>query len=206
MPSSLTKLGVWNLALDLIKSTALQSSSDVAPEARWLERNWQHTIEVALRMYPWNCAKKYVKLSAETEAPPFGWSYAYKPPAGWLRFLGTRRNGTRFGAPVPHEIVGNLIYTNEAPPLYGVFIMDISGNPGLFDPLLVNLVKGELALGMANKFTGKERFIARCEKIVAQAQAKAEEIDAFEGSPEPVEQLDILRVRGADENYVRRLT
>mgnify|MGYP006360737175 CR=1 FL=1 len=48
MPSSLTKLGVWNLALDLIKSTALQSSSDVAPEARWLERNWQHTISAAL--------------------------------------------------------------------------------------------------------------------------------------------------------------
>lgn len=39
MPSSLTKLQVWNLAIDVIRDTALQSTTDNAATARWLERN-----------------------------------------------------------------------------------------------------------------------------------------------------------------------
>jgi hypothetical protein len=197
MPSSLTKVGVWNLAIDIIRDTALQTTSDPAPTARWLDRNWAQTVETTLRAYPWNFAKQLVSLSADATGPEHSWTYSYKPPAGWLRILPITRYGERFGATVPFEIVGDRIYTNEPAPLRVRLIMDKSSNPGSWDPLFTEIVRCKLALGMANKFTSKARYVSLAEKMLDKATAQAEMIDAFEGTPEPVEQFEILRVRGS---------
>lgn len=200
MPSSQTKLSVYNLALDLIRETALQTTSDPASTARWLNRNWQQAVETTLRAYPWNFAKKLVQLPAEATPPPFKWQYAYKPPAGWLRVLAVTRYGQRFGAPVPHEVIGDLIYTDEPAPLCVTLIMDVSANPGLWDGLFIEIVRCKLGLGMANKFTGKAQFVNLAKEQLKAATDQAELIDAFEGTPEPVEQYDVLRVRGEGYN------
>jgi len=198
----MTKLEVWNLAIDVIKDTALRTTGDSATTARWLERNWGHTVRSAMRAYPWNFAKEYHSLSAEAAAPPFGWSKAYKPPGGWLRVLPPRRNGHRNGALIQHEIVGQLIYTDESAPLKVVLIMDRSSNPALWDDLFIELVRCQLALGMANKFTSKNKFIELASQMLAAAKDEAERIDTFEGSAEPVEQFDILKARGlSSDNY-----
>lgn len=196
MPSTMTKLEVWNLAIDVIKDTALRTTDETAATARWLERNWGHTTRSALRKYPWNFAKRYVSLPVETEAPPFGWTKAYKPPPGWLRVLPPRRGGSRYGKLIPHEIVGPLIYTNESAPLKVVLIMDKTDSPAEWDDLFVEIVRCQLALGMANKFTGKNKFIELASQMLATAQTQAESIDTFEGSAEPIEQFDILEARG----------
>lgn len=196
MPSSLTKLQIWNLAIDVIRDTALQSTTDSAATARWLERNWAHTVETSLRAYPWGFAKELHKLSADAAAPAFGWSYYYSLPAGWLRVLPITRYGERFGVPVPHELIGNKVATNEPAPLYVRLIMDKSANPGAWDSLFVDMVRAKLALGMANKFTSKNKYIELASQLLAAANEQAERIDAYEGSPEPVETFDIIRARG----------
>ncbi len=202
MPSSMTKLQVWNLAIDVIKDTALQTTGDAAPTARWLDRNWQHTVETTLRSYPWNFAKEMHMLPAEAVAPAFKWSYFYQPPAGWLRALPMTYNGHRFGELIPHEVIGELIASNYGPPLPVIFIMDKSSNPGLWDSLFVEMVRCKLALGMANKFTSKNRYIEVASQLLAAATAQAEQIDAFEGSPEPVETFDIIRARSTSAEYL----
>ena len=203
MPSSLTKLGVWNLAIDVIKDTALQTTQDNTATSRWLERNWQHAVETTLRTYVWNFSKKFVKLPADATPPAFKWQYSYKPPAGWLRVLYMTEGGERYGRPIPHEIVGDRIFTNEPPPLCVPLVMDVSANPGLWDPLFVEIVRCKLGLGMANKFTSKAKYIELASQLLKQATDQAELIDALEGSAEPVEQFDILRARGADPNTAR---
>lgn len=196
MPSSLTKLQVWNLAIDVIRDTALQSTTDNAATARWLERNWQHTVETSLRAYPWGFATSLRELSADADTPPFGWSYFYTPPAGWLRILPITHYGERFGAPVPYEMLENRIATNEAAPLRVRIIMDKSSNPGVWDSLFTEMVRAKLALGMANKFTAKNKYIELASQLLRAATDQAEQIDAYEGSPQPVEAFDIIRARG----------
>lgn len=196
MPSSLTKLQVWNLAIDVIRDTALQSLTDNAATARWLERNWPHAVETSLRAYPWGFATSMHKLSADADKPPFGWSYYYTPPAGWLRVLPITRYGERFGVPVPHEIIENRIATNEAAPLCVRLVMDKSSNPGVWDSLFVEMVRAKLALGMANKFTSKNKYIELASQLLRAATDQAEQIDAYEGSGQPVEAFDIIRSRG----------
>lgn len=202
MPSSLTKLNVWNLALDLIREAPLQSAEEPGTASRWLSRNWDHTVETTLRSYVWSFAKEFFSLPADAVKPPFKWSYRYKLPPGLLRVLPITESGERLGRPVPHELAAGYVYTDYAPPLRLIGIMDRSNNPGLWDALFVEIVRCSLAIGMANKFTGKAQYLDRAEKLLKAAQAKAEEIEAYEGTPEPNEQFDILRARG--ETYSGR--
>lgn len=195
MPSSLTKLQVWNLAIDVIRDTALQTTTDSAATARWLERNWQHTVEASLRAYPWGFAKKLYRLSADADAPEFGWSYFYTPPPGWLRILPITRGGARDGRPVSYEMVENRIATDEPAPLCVRVILDKSGNPGVWDSLFVDMVRARLALGMANKFTSKARYIDQATALLTAAIEQAERIDAYEGTADPIESFDIIRAR-----------
>ena len=196
MPSSMTKLQVWNLAIDVIRDTALQTTSDSAATARWLDRNWQHAVESTLRAYPWNFAKELHELPADADTPPFKWLYYYSPPPGWMRILPITYDGSRFGALIPHEIIGQRIATNHPAPLKVSVIMDKSNNPGLWDSLFVEIVRCKLALGMANKFASKARYIEVASQLLAAATTQAEMIDAYEGTPEPAEAFDIIRARG----------
>jgi hypothetical protein len=202
MPSSLTKLGVWNLAIDVIKDTALQTTGDTAATARWLERNWQHIVETTLRAYPWNFAKELHELSADADTPPFKWSYFYSPPAGWLRVLPITQGGRRDGRIVPHELIGQRIAANYGPPLPVTLIMDKSSNPGEWDSLFTEMVRCKLALGMANKFTSKSKYIELASQMLNAATEQAEQIDAFEGTGEPIEQHDIILSRHATTPYL----
>lgn len=195
MPTALTKLGIWNLAIDVIRDNALMSTDEASPLARWLDRNWQHTVESSLRAYPWNFAKKQAKLSADADAPLFRWSYFYTPPPDWLRILPITERGERFGAPVPFEMLENRIATNHSAPLKLTYIKDASANTGAWDSLFVDLVRAKLALGMANRFTGKRQYVAEARDLLSEAMSKAEQVDAFEGTAEPVEQFDIERAR-----------
>lgn len=200
MPSGLTKTQVANLALDLIRATPLVSFDDpTSPEGRWIARNFDHAAHTLMRAYPWNFAKEFRVISADATAPLFKWGYAYSLPAGWARVLPVNRYGARYGDPIPHEIVQNKVYTNEPAPLYAILIMDMSSNPGAWDDLFVEMMRCTLGLGMANKFTGKSKHIELASQLLAQATLKAEEIDAFEGTPEPAEAFDIIRVRGGNE-------
>jgi hypothetical protein len=202
MPSALTKLEVWNLAIDIIKDTALQTSDlGTAATARWLERNWSHAVRTTLRSYPWNFAKELRSLSQDAVDPEHTWSKRYQLPPNWVRVLPFRRNGDRVGRPIPHEVVGNYIYTDESAPLRVPLIMDKSEEVSSWDPLFTEIIRCKLALGMANKFTSKNKFIELASQMLTTAQQQAEQIETFEGSAEPAEQFDILRVRGGEYDF-----
>ncbi len=197
-----TKVEVFNLAIDIVKDTALQTPDDPRPTARWHDRNYAHTVRSVLRTYIWNFAKEYVSIPEEATAPPHTWSHAYAKPTGFIRLLPPRLYGNRYGSPVPHEVVGDLIYTNATAPFRATIIKD-QQDPATWDPLFTEIVRCQLALGMANKFTNKNKFIELASQMLSRAIEKAEEIETLEGSPEPVEQFDILRVRGfnGDDPY-----
>lgn len=195
MPTAQTKLEVCNLALDLIREAPAASLETASAPLRWLLRNYDHTVDVTLRSYPWNFAKQRHLLSADAATPGFRWAYRYSFPNGALRILPVVRYRTDLSViDIPHEIVGTFIETNEAAPLPVTVIRRVE-NPGEWDPLFVEIVRTALAMGLSNKFTGKTRYLELARELNAMARAKAEEIDTFEGSAESIEQHDIIRAR-----------
>lgn len=195
MPTAQTKLEVCNLALDVIREAPVASLDAVSAPLRMILRNYDHTVDVVLRSYVWNFAKLRHELSEDGTAPLFKWDHRYKMPLKTVRVLPLieyASDGT--SRPIPHEIVGNYIETNYDPPL-PVTVIERKENPGEWDPLFLEIVRCSLARIVANKFTNKNRYLELATALLTAAQNKAEEIDTLEGSPEPVEQHDIIRVR-----------
>lgn len=182
------------MALDVIREPAVQSLAAESPPLRLILRNYDHVVDMTLRSYVWNFAKEKFAISADGTDPAWGWNYRYRIPNDVLRVLPITENGERDGQLVAHEIVGNYIETNHAAPLRVKCIVR-KPNPGEWDELFLEIVRSSLAMMLANKFTNKARFFDLARQMVIDARAKAEEIDAFEGSAEPIEQFDILRVR-----------
>ncbi len=202
MASSQTKLTVWNLALDLVSENAITDPNDNSAAGRWLQRNYDQVVAVTLRAYPWGFAKERFSLSAAATDPSFKWAKRYKKPAGTVRVLPITRYGERNGVPIPFEIVGDYIETNEGAPLRVHWLMDKSNNPGVWDALFTQLVYTSLAVGLANKFPGKVKYLDRAIRLQQAAKEAAEEIESFEGTAEPTEEYDIIRVR--DASYTGR--
>lgn len=194
MPSNLTKSQVYNLALDTIREAPVQNQLASSPPINWLNRNFDHVRDLMIRSYTWNFAKEYKQLNADGTNPEWGWRRRYALPNNWLRVLPLTDNGDRRGRPVPHEIVGNWLMTDCSGPLRVRLMMRIE-ETGQWDPLFTEAVASRLALGMANKFTGKNKYIELAQQNLKAALDKAEEIDAFEGSAEPLDVWDIIDAR-----------
>jgi hypothetical protein len=89
--------------------------------------------------------------------------------------------------------MGNYLYALHTPARAHI-IMRID-NEGLFDPLFTEALGAKLALGLANKFTAKNKYIELAGNMLNNAVAKAEEIDTFEGSAEPIANYAIIDAR-----------
>lgn len=195
MPTSHTVTTIYNMALDIVADNPVTSPADVGPLARWLNRNFVHYVEVALRQNPWNFACEYFSLNKAADAPAYRWDYYYDLPNGWLRVLPLTEFGDRGGMPIAHEVRGNRLLTSQSSPARVEIVMNVQ-DPGRWDPLFASMVAARLAQGMAHRFTHKASFVDRARQLAAEAYETAELVNAFEGSFEPTEQFDILRVRG----------
>lgn len=197
MPTSHTITTVYNLALDMIADHPVTGPLDDSVYARWLNRNFSHTVEAALRMQPWNFACEFRDLVADVEAPTMRWRNRYALPNGWLRVLPPTYCGNREGSVLPHAVQGNYLLTNDRL-RHGVELVMNKQEPGEWDPLFADLIAARLATGMAHRFTAKNSFVDRCRQLALEALEQAELINAFEGSlPEP-DEMNIIKVRNSD--------
>lgn len=200
MPTSLTLVNLYNMALDIVVEQPISTTTDNSPFARWLNRNFTPTVEAALRQQPWNFACEMHQLSQDPVKPSFRWHRQFSLPPDWLRVLPLTDNGYRNGYPVPHEVKRNKLLTNASSPLRVELVMNVQ-NPGEWDPLFATMIAARLATGLAHRFTGKTSFVDKAQGIAKEAYESAEEINAFEGSLMPVEQHDIIRARGGGSQW-----
>lgn len=200
MPTSHTLVTIANRALDFISEFPISTLMDDSPYARWINRNFSHTVEMSLRQQPWNFAVETWELNRDPVDPIVRkWKRRYGLPNGWLRVLPLTYEGERYGQPIPHEVRGDFLYVAVATdrPLPVDIVMNVQ-DPGKWDALFAEVIAARLALGMAHRFTGKNSFVETCRALAQEALDAAAEINAFEGSMEPVEQHDVIRVRGGD--------
>lgn len=194
MPTSHTVTSIYNMALDIVAESPITTPQDVGPIPRWLNRNFTHYVEMALRENPWNFACEYFQLNASPTAPAYRWRTAYDLPNHWLRVLPPTLYGDRGGQPLDHEVKGNRLYMNQTGSQNVELVMNVQ-DPGQWDPLFASVVAARLAHGLAHRFTHKASFVQLAKQTAMEAMDTAAMINAFEGSVEPTEQHDIIRAR-----------
>lgn len=195
MPTSYTKLTLWNAALDHVGEYPLTSVSQESAYARWMGRRFEHVVQAALRANVWGFSCELHTLSASVTVPEFRWLYQYDLPNGWLRVLPLTGYGERGGALIPHEVKDNVLMTDEPAPLHVEIIMDRQ-DPAAWDPLFAEYIAAQLGYGLARRFTKLASSVKDAQEAVSVAYMQAEQAGAFEGTAEPIEQHDIIRVRG----------
>lgn len=195
MPTGYSKLGIWNAALDIAGEYPLVSLTDNSAYARFLERQYAPTVRSLLRRHIWNFAIELHSLNADVIAPAARWDYQFSLPNGWLRVLPLTEDGERGGALIPHEVKNNKLLTDEYPPVAVELIMDRQ-DPSVWDPLFADFTAAALGVKIARRFSKSASAVKDAEEVMRLALQEAEIANAFEGSPEPVDEHDILRVRG----------
>lgn len=194
MPTQLTKVDVWNLAIDHISEIPLGTPEDDNPFAHFLQRQYPTMLDAELRKNVWNFAVVEHKLDKDPVDPDYGWNFRYKQPNDALRILPPTLYGQRGNSPVEHQVNNGYIMSNAQTPLRIRTVQRIE-NPGQWDPLFALALAAALGQKMALRFTGKESYLRAAQAAYTDAIEQAQSIDAFEGSPEPVEQSDVINVR-----------
>ena len=78
---------ICNGALNQLGATTILSLTEDSKNARLCNSRYTQVRDGLFRTHPWNCLQKRVELAADTDAPAWGFSYAYTLPTDCLRLL-----------------------------------------------------------------------------------------------------------------------
>lgn len=142
--------------------------------------------DAVLRSYLWNCATETAALPAESLlSEAFGMAYRAALPAGSVDdplpyCLRVRRVDTG----EPWAVQGRWLYHKQAGPLLVEYTKRLE-DPSLMDPLLAELIGGELALALSGSVGTAELRARRRElfELVREMRREARRVDATENSP-----------------------
>ena len=190
-----TPVQVCNLALAEVGDEAAQisslpatASSDFSKEANLCAKFYDVSLKEVLRMHPWNCAKKRIKLSRLTDIPINGWSHAFAVPADCVRPLeATATNTTDRMLRYSSEWVveGRMVLSNRE----DIWMLYIQGMEDLTnaDPLFIKVLYTTIAAKLAYPLT-QDRLLAReiQNKLESVILPDARRVNSFEGHEMPV--------------------
>lgn len=192
----ISEILIANLAGDIIGEDEISSLEDPGRIARFMVRNFGPARDEILAMFPWKHAKEYAILPADATAPKFGWAYSYTLPTDQVWVLPPKEKGVWAAPTIPHEVVGDKIYTDCSAPLNVIYIKRVT-DPSKFPPLFVRVLAAYLARLASLSVTGKEGYQDRAEKALMQAMDSARLQETLtSGTPEPQQDDDIVRIRG----------
>lgn len=79
------KTEIWNLALVEIGCVGnIIDDSDPSPEAQACDRAWQASLDQALTLYPWGCARREAKLARRADLGSAKYKFVYQLPTDCL--------------------------------------------------------------------------------------------------------------------------
>ncbi len=78
---------ICNGALNQLGATTILSLTEDSKNARLCNQRFTQVRDAVFRSHPWNCLQKRQELAADTDAPAWGFKFAYTLPADCLRLL-----------------------------------------------------------------------------------------------------------------------
>ena len=185
-----TDLEVCNRCLAILGEPPVSSLGDPSKAARTLNANYAPIRDGLLRTYRWKFAMKRVALAADTDAPVFGFDYAYTMPADCLRLdfindawvwfaTGAEWRDFSEGA---YTIDGRKILTDLSAPLQIRYVS--RADASLFDATFVEALAARLATSLAISITQAESKKQEARADLKMALMDAVRSNAIESPPQ----------------------
>lgn len=175
-------IDLFNRALIEAEQPTIADPDGDEAGAGTLRDAWPLVRQAILRAHPWNFAIRRAGLAADTEAPAWGWAYAFTLPADPLALRILRISGEP-----RYAIERRRILTDQAAPLDITFVGDIT-DVSEWDAATVEAAALHLASATCLRFKADKALRRDLADRAALALRTARSLDAQEGTPErPVE-------------------
>lgn len=185
-----TQLEIANWGLTLIGEPRLSDLSDHDSMAEAITAHWDFLRDRAIRKQAWHCHIERATVSADSDAPAWGYDYQYTMDGDVVRVI---QVGDIY--PIPsvsdyrasdlskYKIEGRKILTNDSGPLNVRWLVN-SKPVGEWDASFAALLAADIAEHLQPK--AGEAIARRIQEWRAQAQAEAAMTNAIEDPPEPL--------------------
>ena len=193
---------IANRALTKLGSARIISLDDDNKQARAVKSCYEDLRDDELRSHRWSFAMKRTSLPADSEAPAFGFTYAYTLPADFLRldmvndeFPAVVMDNYSGAETNDYAIEGNKILANIAPPLKLRYIARIE-DPNQYDVLFREALSCRIAAELCEDLTQSNQKRELAWQEYKQAVSKAIRTNAIEKPPvmPPDDQFIISRL------------
>jgi hypothetical protein len=175
----LSEVAVASMAASMLDEFRLVDLDQDDPMSRFFAREFGQVRDEVIQLYPWHAFSKRKQLTPETEAPEFGWDYAYNYPSDCIRLLPLRQDGLLNGNDIPHEIEGRQILC-DVPTVLPVRYLFRQTNMAKWPPLTARVLAARLARYASTRVTGKSSYFQKCDQEFKMALTEATAADTLE--------------------------
>ncbi len=164
---------ICNGALNQLGATTILSLTEDSKNARLCNSRFTQVRDAVFRSHPWNCLQKRVELAADTDAPAWGFSYAYTLPADCLRLLRILDYDSNY------KVEGRKILSNTSS-MKILYIGRIT-DPNEYDESLRETLSAALGADIAFAVTSNNQTATNMYNLFQDKLRDARFIDATEG-------------------------
>lgn len=190
-----SKVSIANRALTKLGAERVLLLEDDTQQARVMKSMFDDVRDAEIRRHRWKFAIKRAELLALVDGPGWGYRYQYPLPSDYLGLIQVGEHYVRLGRKAPWSVESGNILTNLQAPLRIRYQCRVD-NPGLYDPLFVEVLACKLALEACESLTqsGSKKQSAMEEYKFAVSEAVRQ--DAIENPPDELPQGSWLDVHG----------
>lgn len=160
-----TKVDISNQALSLIGADSITSFEEHTSTARRMKTLYDASRKALLRLHPFQCATKRIKLTPLATKPDFGYSYQFQLPDDLIRVINTNTED--------YTIETDRLLSDQEQ-LQLVYVFD-NKNEETYDALFIECLVLYLAYKICKAITGSQgtadSYYMQCQELIKQAKA-----------------------------------
>ena len=170
-----TKTDIANQALSLIGADSITSFEENTSTARRMRTVYDSSRKALLRLHPFQCATKRIKLAPLSVKPEFQYSYQFQLPDDLIRII---------NANTEDYVVEEDRLLSNSNQLNLVYVFD-NKNEETYDSLFIECLVLYLASKITKATTGSQgtsdSYYMQCQELIKQAKAvQAQEIPSLQ--------------------------
>ena len=174
----MTKLDIWNSALQRIGAESVADEWTESKEAVLCRRYYDNAVNIILRAHPWNFATRRIALPLNATAPAFGWSKAFDLPIDYVSMISladpTDIYTIESGQVLTNAVNGNCKYIAEQP--------DPTRIPSDVTRCIVLQLASDMAMNLSNSAGISDRLLNELEQA---ALPRARQANTYEVNIDP---------------------
>jgi|TARA_R110000744_G_C19177061_1_gene542318 hypothetical protein len=175
---------ICNSALNMLGASNIVSLTEDSRAGRLCNQRYEFVRDAVMRAHPWNCLITRASIAADAEAPAFEFTYAHTLPVSpyCLRVLRPQDPNTIF------KIEGRKILANATPFAF-IYVARVT-DPNEYDQLLVETIAARMAADISYALVNSNVLTQTMFALYEQKLSEARFVDATEGTPDNVINLD----------------